>query len=95
MEIRFARSEEAKAFCAKIRDALCEFGGYDPEPADHLIAAYWKDVCDIEVEDPLLYHEPPYYYAMCILHHPVLGDGDTWWYKNPALWPPPDKWLLY
>ena len=56
-----------------------------------MIQGYWAGVKDIE-SDPFLYEEPPYYYAMCIAHHPQLGDNRVDWYRDPALWPPPLGW---
>jgi hypothetical protein len=87
----FDTSEESEAFCLRICDALMEVFGCSRDKAIWLVNQYWKDAKSIE-DDPLLYHESAYYYAMCIGHHPVLGDGEKIWWKNAKYWPPPPGW---
>ena len=35
----------------------------------------------------LFFHEPPYYYAMEVLH----GHIEPYWWHLPGLWPPPEE----
>jgi hypothetical protein len=59
--------------------------------ADELIRKFWSDQIYLE-DDMFLYQETPYYYAMCIAHHPTLGDNQPEWYLNPKYYPAPEKW---
>lgn len=88
---RFRTTPESYQFCVRIRDALVLFLGLTETEAVHLINEYWKDVESID-DDPLLMSEPPYYYAMCIGHHPILGDGQLRWEQDERWWPPPRGW---
>ena len=90
----FAKSDDAKRFCDRIADAMIRFCNLSPRNAVRMIREFWADTEDVE-SDPLLYHEPPYYYAMSIAHHPVIGDNCPLWYKDPALWPPPRDWSCH
>lgn len=87
----FAQTEDARRFCARIAEAMVRFSGLPRPNAIRMIREFWADTEDLE-SDPLLYHEPPYYYAMSIAHHPVIGDNRPQWYKDPSLWPPPADW---
>lgn len=89
----FAKSERAEQFCNRIKEALVRFGGLTEESAIAKTQSYWEHLGDIDLE-PLVYHEVPYFYAMCILHHPLLGDGLTDWASDRRYWPPPDGWAL-
>jgi hypothetical protein len=93
VDFSFALSDESQRFCSRIVEALVKFCGKTELEAIALVRAYWEDQSDIE-SDPLLYHEPPYYYAMCIAHHPRIGDGRVVWWKEPGLWPPPQDWAF-
>jgi hypothetical protein len=90
-EFEFARSEDARKMCARIREALITFGGKDETVAEELLRAYFSGTENVD-DEPLIYHEVPYYHAMCILHHPVIGDDNIWWHKDPNFWPPPPEW---
>lgn len=79
---------------AKIKEALCVFGGKQNDESDKLMRTFFGYVECID-DDPFLFREPPYYYAMCILHHPVLGDDKIEWYHDPELWPPPKGWSAF
>jgi hypothetical protein len=93
-EFTIAQTDEAYRFCRRIKEALLLFCGKTDAEAIELINTYWHHAPDMEVRDPLLYHEPPYYYARCIAHHPGLGDGDVNWYKDKSKWPPPEGWVF-
>ncbi len=67
------------------------FVGMEQDAAIASINAYWGDVADIE-SDALLFSEPAYYYAMCIAHHPEIGDGKINWIHDKDFWPPPKGW---
>lgn len=87
----FVASDVSRRFCMRVVEALVKFCKKSEPEAIRLVNAFWKDVDNIE-SDPLLLHEPPYYYAMCIAHHPVHGDGSVHWHEEPGLWPPPPDW---
>jgi hypothetical protein len=86
-----AKSENARVFCQEIKRILVEVSCKTETDAIRLINELWKNQNDIE-SDPLLYEELPWYYAMVIAHHPVIGDNQPMWYKDSNLWPPPEKW---
>lgn len=87
----FVHSDQGRSFCKRVHEALVRFCGKSDLEADSLLRAYWAKYDDIE-SDPLLYHESPYFYAMCIAHHPEIGDNQPGWYKDRSLWPPPSGW---
>tara|TARA_R110002049_G_scaffold305056_3_gene501115 strand:+ start:77197 stop:77487 length:291 start_codon:yes stop_codon:yes gene_type:complete len=87
----FAHDNKSVAFCCRIRDAMVRFCGVDEATADRMMRDYWGDVADV-ADDPLFFGEPAYYYAMCVAHHPTIGDNDPEWYRRPELWPPPSGW---
>jgi hypothetical protein len=91
MASAFTRTEEGRAFIERIAQALVECCGKESEEAETLIRAFWADLRFLE-DDSLLYTETPYYYAMCIAHHPKLGDNQPEWYLSPEYFPPPAKW---
>jgi hypothetical protein len=88
-----AQTDRSQEFCNRIVEALVKFCGKTEPDAIALVKAFWAGTADIE-SDPLLHREPPYYYAMCIAHHPQLGDGRVFWWNEPGLWPPPQGWLF-
>lgn len=87
----FKTTSESQAFCDRVCQALCVFFGMSKERAYDSINRYWHDVECID-DDPLLFHEPPYFYAMCIGHHPTIGDNNLAWENDPRWWPPPEEW---
>lgn len=89
----FATTRESRVFCARIEAALMRFCGKSEDEALRLINGYWGHRSRLD-DDPLLFSEPPYYYAMCMAHHPTLGDNRIDWQEDPALWPPPDGWAF-
>jgi hypothetical protein len=91
-EFPMAKTGTARAFCREILHVLIEEGRFPEPDAVELIIQYWHN-CDNIESDPFLYEELPYFYAMCILHHPSLGINRVDWFKDPELWPPPKKWL--
>jgi len=90
-EFPFARNDHSRKFCGRVCDALVRFAGKSQEEAAGLVLRFWQDLDDIE-DDELIYHEAPYYYAMCIAHHPLLGEGRDYWWQDESLWPPPPGW---
>jgi hypothetical protein len=90
-EFNFKTSAESYVFCHRIREALTKFIGFDDQTAVSKINLYWDDVDSID-DDPLLMSEPAYYYAMCIGHHPMIGDGQKDWEHDERWWPPPPGW---
>lgn len=89
----FAQTEDAKRFCARIVEAMTRFCELSQQDSIRMIREFWADTQNLE-SDPLFYHEPPYYYAMAIAHHPVIGDNRWEWYADRSLWPPPPGWCL-
>ena len=87
----FATTSESEAFCHRIEEALVAFCGKSEDEAIALINGYWLHRSRID-GDPLLFSESPYYYAMCMAHHPTLGENRINWHEDPALWPPPKGW---
>ena len=90
-KFQFKTTVESHRFCERICDALSTFFGMDEDKGIELVNAYWSDTADIDT-DVMLFTEPAYFYAMCIGHHPILGDGQTDWAKDSRLWPPPKGW---
>lgn len=90
-EFPFAKTEKAQGFCCRVSNALETFCNKSATESVDLIRKYWSDCIDLE-SDEYLYHESPYYYAMCIAHHPVLGDNNANWHLDSSLWPPPPGW---
>ena len=82
-----AKSNDARALCSEIKNILVEVCGKTEEEAVGLIGKFWKNRDDLD-DDPLVYEELPYYYAMSIIY----GADNPRWYKDPNLWPPPKKW---
>src|SRR5258708_4995232 len=89
----FAVTDEARRWCQRIVEALVTFYGKTDPEAIRLVQAFYVRYEDIE-SNSMLYHETPYYEAMCIAHHPRLGDGRVFWWKEPGLWPPPEGWVF-
>jgi hypothetical protein len=88
----FAKTPDARQFLANVVTALTRFCGHTEAEATRMTLEYWHGVSDIETDDPLLYHECAYYYAMCIAHHPTIGDGLQRWEQDIKYWPPPKDW---
>jgi hypothetical protein len=87
-----ARTEEGRAFLKEIRQALVKCCGKTTAQAGTLTRQYFSHLRYLE-DDIYLYRETPYHYAMCIAHHPVLGDNQPEWYFDQRYWPPPE-WIV-
>ena len=88
-EFPMAKSKGARALCAGVKQILIEVCNKDEPEAVRLINEVWGDRENIE-DDPLLFEELPWFYAMAMAH----GHKPQWW-KEPGLWPPPEKWRNY
>ena len=88
----FATSLESQQMLSNITTAIMRFGDRSESEAVRMVTEYWRNSTDILIDDPLLFHECAYYYAMCILHHPTIGDGIERWEKDQRYWPPPANW---
>jgi len=75
-------------FCQEIIECLIKYGDLGEDQAKKLVSD--SKICETsgEKELELLLHEPPYYWAMTILH-----SDNPEWYRNPKLWPPPKEHL--
>ena len=89
----FAKTEVMKRFCDRIVEAMAKFCGLSRQDSVRMIRKFWGDFDDLE-SDPLFFHESPYYYAMSIAHHPIIGDNRPDWYTDRSLWPPPPGWCF-
>jgi hypothetical protein len=92
MEFSFTTTEETYKYCCEVVDCLVTYCGKTQEEALELVNLIWKDE-PIFDEDDLRLHEYPYYWAMGIAHHPILGDNKRGWYHDRQLWPPPPEYL--
>ena len=72
-EFTFAKSEQARRFCLRVRDALREFCDKSDDEATRSVVEFRADRDDIAADD-LLYYEPPYDDAMCIAHDHTLTE---------------------
>lgn len=87
-EYAFSVTNETRLFSDLVIKNLMRFGDLSEADAMGLLHRVWSDLPKFEDDDHRL-HEPPYYHAMCILHHPELGDNRPEWWKDKQLWPPP------
>ncbi len=93
IEFTFTTSKKTRWYFDEVMEVLQKFGEVSKEEAVNLMNRFWKSK-DLSNDDKdLTFHETPYYWAMCILHHPVLGDGNIDWERDPAFWPPPFEYL--
>lgn len=81
--------KDLKYFCDQIVSCLVQYGGISLEEARHLLES--KRLCDADTayQQMLLFHEPPYYWAMELLY----ADKNPQWHLDPKLWPPPQEYL--
>lgn len=91
MNFEFCKNKESLGFCREILDILVKCAGRSSSEAANMLAEYWNDLDDVEDEFNL-YSETPYYWAMCIAHHPTIGDNNPEWYKSAKYMPPP-QWI--
>lgn len=80
---------EVQEFYEDIVACLVKYGNLEKEAAIRLVKT-----SNLKELDEMLFHEPPYYWAMHLLH----AKTNPKWYLDPKLWPPPqehlDKWYL-
>lgn len=89
-KLAFFVTDETREYCDAVVWCLVEYGKKDHENAVELVNQYWKDEPSFE-DDDFRQHEPPYFWAMCIIHDPVLGDNYPSWWDDPKFWPPPTE----
>jgi thymidine kinase len=92
IEFNFKTTEETYKYCCEVVECLMTYCGKTEKEALRLVNLIWKDRSVFD-EDDLRLHEYPYYWAMGIDHHPILGDNKGGWYHDPQLWPPPPEYL--
>lgn len=92
MEFSFITTKDTYSYCCEVVDCLVNYCGKTQEESLYLVNFFWRDEPVFD-EDDLRLHEYPYYWAMGIAHHWVLGDNQPEWYHDPQLWPPPREYL--
>lgn len=91
MRFAFDVSPDTQAYCEEVVYCLVTYCGKAEGHALSLVNRFWAD--ENITQDNLVLHEEPYYWAMCIAHHPVLGDNQPEWWRNPKLSPTPKEAL--
>lgn len=92
MEFSFETTNLTYEYCREVVDCLMTYCGKTKEEALNLVNIIWEDEVVFD-EDDLRLHEFPYYWAMCMIHHHILGDNNPEWYHDLRLWPPPKEYL--
>jgi len=87
----FFTNSESYSFCREILEVIVGCSEKSRAEAVTMLNKYWGDLTDVE-EEFRLYAETPYYWAMCIIHHPTIGDNNPEWYLDEKFMPPPD-WI--
>jgi hypothetical protein len=75
-------------FCEEIVLALMIYGGLGASSARQRVTACKRcnpEYSTTEMDRVVLFHEPPYYWALEFLY----GDTRPDWAADPQLWPPP------
>lgn len=77
-----------KVFSQEIVECLIKYGGLDESIATEMVVS--SKICEVtsEMQENLLFHETPYYWAMTLLH-----SDNRYWYQDSKLWPPPKEYL--
>lgn len=86
----FSKDPERSAFLGEVVGLIETLGHKSIDEAIGMTKKYWEGVIDIR--DEYIMSETPYYWAMCILHHPSIGDNQPKWYLDHRLMPPPE-WI--
>lgn len=79
--------QKLQEYCNKIVQCLVRYGGLEEVEAQRLV--HESEICEpkTEMARNMLFHELAYYWAMELLY---ASDNPYWW-KDPALWPPPKE----
>ncbi len=80
------RDPKIQVYYDEIVRCLMQYGNIPQDEAQRLVEHSRILEYDNERGRTLIFHEVPYYYAMELLY----GHTNPQWYKDPALWPPPD-----
>lgn len=86
----FSVTDDTQKYCDEVVRLLIKYGCKNKHDAVLLVNMFWSDEtifsdCDLRL------HEPPYFWAMCIIHDPTLGLNHPSWWKDPKYWPPPPE----
>jgi len=75
-------------FCQEIVECLVKYGSLDESVAKEMVSG--SKICEVnsEMQENLLFHETPYYWAMTLLY-----PDNPYWYQDSKLWPPPKEYL--
>ncbi len=80
--IQFITNQKSLEFLYQINKILQIELDISSEEAVSLINEFWSGIKDIDKDYPFLFRDEPFYYAFCIIHHPVIGDNKPNWYLN-------------
>lgn len=86
----FTVTDETRKYCDEVVRCLIDYGKKDREDAVALVNQFWVKRPWFDDDDSRL-HEAPYFWAMCIIHHPKIGDNYPSWWDDPKYWPPPPE----
>jgi thymidine kinase len=92
MEFSFITTNSTYEYCCEVVECLVIYCEKTQEEALRLVNDFWKHR-SVFNENDLRLHECPYYWAMCMAHHYILGDNYPDWDHDPQLWPPPKEYL--
>ena len=84
----FATDAADHAFLEDVLRLVQALGGKSWSEAHLMLHQYWASTSDFS--DSAVHSETPYYWAMCILHHPTIGDDQPEWYLDARFMPPPE-----
>jgi hypothetical protein len=80
-------------YCELVVECLVKCCGKTEGEAVELVNRFWGDIPSFPDDDYRL-HELPYYSAMAICHHPILGDNTPEWWRDERNWPPPPEYSM-
>ena len=94
MMFAFETTPTTQRYSEEVVDCMVKYAGRSQEQAIVLLNRFMLESpfpLSVFDDNNYMLHEDPYYTAMCIIHHPVLGDNRPNWHGDPNLWPPPKR----
>ena len=79
--------DKINEFRSEIIECLEKYCKLTKVEAEKLLSQ--SGLLDDVVDDDVLFHETPYYWAMQLFHR----KSNPRWFHDPNLWPPPDDYL--